>query len=102
MKDRGRINKLNSDKMDGFLMDNIIGKRVKSISCKNKFNNYKSGIVVNETKNMIYILQNDKKPPITSVSKKEINLYKIILPVGDYFINGKTLLGRPEEKVNIV
>ena len=102
MKERGRINKLNPDKMDGFLMENIIGKRVKLLSCKNKFNNYKSGIIVNETKNMIYISQNDKKPPITRVSKKEINLYKIILPVGDYFINGKTLLGRPEEKVNIV
>jgi len=96
------MHKLNSDKMDGFLMENIIGKRVKLLSCKNKFNNYKSGIVVNETKNMIYMLQNDKKPQITRVSKKEINLYKIIVPGGDYFINGKTLLGRPEEKVNIV
>ena len=102
MKERGRINKLNSDKVDGSLMENIIGKRVKLLSCKNKFNNYKSGMVVNETKNMIYMLQNDNEPRITRVSKKEINLYKIILPVGDYFINGKTLLGRPEEKVNIV
>jgi RNase P/RNase MRP subunit p29 len=102
MKERGRINKLNSGKLDGFLIENIIGKHIKILSCKNKFNNYKSGIVVNETKNMIYMLQNNKKPQITRVSKKEINLYKIILPIGDYFINGKTLLGRPEEKVSIV
>lgn len=85
---------------DDIQLENIIGKRIKVLSCQNKFNNCKSGIIVNESKNMIYLLQEEKE--IKKISKSEINLYKISLPIGDYFINGKALLGRPEEKIKIV
>lgn len=85
-------------------IENIIGKRIKVLSCQNKFNNCKNGIIVNESKNMIYLLQEEKgkEKKIKKISKSEINLYKISLPIGDYFINGKALLGRPEEKIKIV
>lgn len=82
-----------------FQLGDILGKKIQILSCSNKFNVNKTGIIVNETKNMIY-LSNDKKTlEIKRIPKKEIDLYKVILPSGDYFINGKTLLGRPEEKI---
>ena len=83
-------------------IENIIGKRIKVLSCQNKFNNCKNVIIVNESKNMIYLLQEEKGKKIKKISKSEINLYKISLPIGDYFINGKALLGRPEEKIKIL
>ncbi len=82
-----------------FQLGDTLGKKIQILSCSNKYNVNKTGIIVNETKNMIY-LSNDKKTlEIKKIPKKEIDLYKVILPSGDYFINGKTLLGRPEEKI---
>lgn len=78
-------------------LNDILGKNIQIISCSNKFNINKSGKIVNETKHMIY-LQNSTKDQIKKISKKEIDLYKVNLFGKDYFINGKTLLGRPEEK----
>ena len=83
-----------------FQVQDLLGKKIKILSCSNKFNTYKCGDVVNETKNMIYIKEKEKYSKIKKLSKKEIGLYKITLPTGDYFINGKTLLGRPEEKIS--
>jgi len=79
-------------------LNDILGKNIQIISCSNKFNVNKSGKIVNETKNMIYF-QNSTKDRIKKISKKEIELYKVNLFGRDYFINGKTLLGRPEEKI---
>jgi len=87
-------------KSKDFQVQDILGKKIKIISCSNKFNTNKSGVVVNETKNMIYIKQEEKYSKIKRISKKEIGIYKITLPTRDYFINGKTLLGRPEEKIS--
>ena len=36
---------------------------------------------------------------IKKIAKKEINLVKVSHSYGDYFINGRMLLGRPEEKI---
>ncbi len=79
-------------------LNDILGKNIQIISCSNKFNVNKSGKIVNETKNMIYF-QNSTKDRIKKISKREIELYKVNLFGRDYFINGKTLLGRPEEKI---
>lgn len=82
-----------------FQPGDILGKKIKILACSNKFNVNKTGIIVNETKNMIYLLNDKKTLEIKKISKKEIDIYKVFLPSGDYFINGKTLLGRPEEKI---
>jgi len=83
-----------------FNLIDILGKKIKILSSLNKFNNDKTGIIVNETKNMIYLLTDKNESEIKKISKKEINLFKVISSTGDYFINGKTLLGRPEEKIS--
>ena len=70
------------------------------MSSSNKFNNNKTGIIVNETKNMIYLLNGRNISRIKKIAKKEINLVKVSHSNGDYFINGRMLLGRPEEKIS--
>ncbi len=55
--------------------------------------------LVNETKNMIFLLNGKNISRIKKIAKKEINLVKVFHSKGDYFINGKILLGRPEEKI---
>lgn len=82
------------------IVDNydILGKEITIISCSNRFNVNQNGIVVNETKNMIYI-SDAKNSIIKKIAKKEINTYKINSSTGAYFINGKVLLGRPEERI---
>ena len=77
----------------------ILGKKIIIMSSSNKFNNNKSGTIVNETKNMIYLLKGKNKLRIKKIAKKEINLVKVSHSNGDYFINGRMLLGRPEEKL---
>ncbi|HEY0579899.1 MAG TPA: ribonuclease P protein subunit [Candidatus Nitrosocosmicus sp.] len=83
-----------------FQVNDILGKKIKILSASNKFNINKTGIIVNETKNMIYLLQEKSDLEIKKIPKKEIDVYKVISLSGDYFINGKTLLGRPEEKIS--
>jgi len=87
-------------KSKDFQLQDILGKKIKILSSSNKFNTNKSGVIVHETKNMIYINQEKKYMKIKKISKKEIGIYKITLSNRDYFINGKTLLGRPEEKIS--
>jgi RNase P/RNase MRP subunit p29 len=84
----------------GFQNVNILGKKIKILKSTNKFNTDKTGIVVNETKNMIYLSNNKKITDTKRIAKHEIKVYKVFLASGDYFINGKTLLGRPEEKIS--
>jgi RNase P/RNase MRP subunit p29 len=83
-----------------FQVNDILGKKIKILSGSNKFNINKTGIIVNETKNMIYLLQERSDLEVKKIPKKEIDVYKVISPSRDYFINGKTLLGRPEEKIS--
>ena len=77
----------------------ILGKKITIMSCSNKLNNNKTGTIVNETKNMIYLLNGKNISRIKKIAKKEINLVKVSHSNGDYFINGRMLLGRPEEKI---
>ncbi len=84
----------------GFQIVNILGKRIKILKSTNKFNTDKTGIIVNETKNMIYLSNEKKMTVIKKIPKHEIKVFKVVLASGDYFINGKTLLGRPEEKIS--
>jgi len=37
-------------------MNDILGKNIQILSSSNKYNNNKTGKIVNETKNMIYLL----------------------------------------------
>ena len=83
----------------GLQIMNIIGKKIKILKSTNKFNTDKTGIIVNETKNMIYLSNEKKITEIKKIPKCEIKVFKVFLAPGDYFINGKTLLGRPEEKI---
>lgn len=84
----------------GFQIVNILGKKIKILKSTNKFNTDKTGIIVNETKNMIYLSNIKKIADVKKIPKREIKVFKVILASGDYFINGKTLLGRPEEKIS--
>jgi RNase P/RNase MRP subunit p29 len=84
----------------GFQIGNILGKKIKILKSTNKFNTDKTGIIVNETKNMIYLSNKEKIADIKKIPKHEIKVLKVISGSGDYFINGKTLLGRPEEKIS--
>jgi RNase P/RNase MRP subunit p29 len=84
----------------GFKIMNILGKKIKILKSTNKFNTDKTGIIVNETKNMIYLSNEKKVAEIKKIPKCEIKVFKVFLASGDYFINGKTLLGRPEEKIS--
>jgi RNase P/RNase MRP subunit p29 len=77
----------------------ILGKKITIMSSSNKFNNNKTGTIVNETKNMIYLLNGKNISRIKKIAKNEINLVKVFHSNGDYFINGRMLLGRPEEKI---
>ena len=49
---------------------------------------------------MIYLSNKEKIADIKKIPKHEIKVFKVISGSGDYFINGKTLLGRPEEKIS--
>lgn len=86
----------------GFQIVNILGKKIKILKSTNKFNTDKTGIIVNETKNMIYLSNKKKIAEVKKIPKREIKVFKVILASGEYFINGKTLLGRPEEKISRV
>ena len=56
----------------------FLEKKLKYVSGSNKFNINKTGIIVNETKNMIYLLQEKTDLEIKKIPKKEIGVYKVI------------------------
>jgi RNase P/RNase MRP subunit p29 len=77
----------------------LLGRRITILSSSNKLNNNKTGTIVNETKNMIYLSDGKNNSKIKKIAKKEVSLVKLFHLKGDYFINGKMLIGRPEEKI---
>jgi RNase P/RNase MRP subunit p29 len=83
-----------------FRVGNILGKKIIILKSTNKFNTDKTGIIVNESKNMIYLSNKEKVADIKKIPKQDIEVLKVISGSGDYFINGKTLLGRPEDKIS--
>lgn len=83
-----------------FRVGNILGKKIIILKSTNKFNTDKTGIIVNESKNMIYLSNKEKVADIKKIPKQDIEVLKVISESGDYFINGKTLLGRPEDKIS--
>jgi RNase P/RNase MRP subunit p29 len=79
----------------------FLGKFVKINKATNTRNSNRSGIAVNETKNMIFLM-NHKSRKVMKFSKAEIRDYEIYHMGGTCILNGKRLLGRPEELVNKV
>jgi RNase P/RNase MRP subunit p29 len=77
-----------------------LGRFVNIIKSKNSKNSNRSGTIVNETKNMLYLIIKESKRVI-SIPKNEICEYEVCLSGGTYTLGGKRLLGRPEELVNI-
>jgi RNase P/RNase MRP subunit p29 len=77
-----------------------LGRFVNIIKSRNAKNSNRSGTIVNETKNMLY-LTNQQNKNIIRIPKSEICEYEICLSSGTYTLDGKRLLGRPEELVNI-
>ena len=78
-----------------------LGKFVKINKARNARNSNISGTVVNETKNMLY-LSDHKNKNVIKVPKGEICEYEICHNSGTCTLDGKRLLGRPEELVNKV
>ena len=56
--------------------NDYLGKYVKIVRSKNERNSNRSGTVVNETKNMLYLITQDNKNVIR-IPKSEICEYKI-------------------------
>jgi RNase P/RNase MRP subunit p29 len=77
-----------------------LGRFVNIIKSKNSKNSNRSGTIVNETKNMLYLIIKESKRVIR-IPKNEICEYEVCLSGGTYTLGGKRLLGRPEELVNI-
>lgn len=76
-----------------------LGKTIKIMSSSNSYNLNKCGVIVNETKNMIYLVTSQTKR-LLKISKSEIDLFQVSLPSGNYIIDGKRLIGRPEEIIS--
>jgi RNase P/RNase MRP subunit p29 len=79
----------------------FLGKFVKINKATNARNSNRSGIAVNETKNMIFLMNHESRK-VMKFSKAEIYDYVIYHANGTCILNGKRLLGRPEELVNKV
>ena len=78
-----------------------LGRFVNIIKSRNAKNSNRSGTIVNETKNMLYMINNESKSVIR-IPKNEICEYEICHSGGTYTLGGKRLLGRPEELVNVL
>ena len=78
-----------------------LGRFVNIIKSKNTRNSNRSGIIVNETKNMLYMI-NGKTKNVIRIPKNEICEYEIHHSGQTYTLDGKRLLGRPEELSNIL
>ena len=78
-----------------------LGRFVNIIKSRNTKNSNRSGTIVNETKNMLYLIDQECKSVIR-IAKSEIYEYEICHSGGKYTLDGKRLLGRPEELVNIL
>ena len=78
-----------------------LGRFVNIIKSRNTRNSNRSGIIVNETKNMLYLI-NGKTKNVIRIPKNEICEYEIRHSGRTYTLDGKRLLGRPEELSNIL
>ncbi|MDN5847295.1 MAG: ribonuclease P protein subunit [Candidatus Nitrosocosmicus sp.] len=81
--------------------NDYLGKFVNIVRSRNERNSNRSGTVVNETKNMLYLITRDSKNVIR-IPKNEICEYEIYRLQGTCHLDGKRLLGRPERLINIV
>ena len=87
---------------DEYLQSNrYFGKVISITRSRNTYNSNKTGFLVNETKNMLYLI-NQKNKSLMRIPKNEICEYKVCLAGQTYTIDGKRLLGRPEEVNNIL
>jgi ribonuclease P protein subunit POP4 len=72
-------------------------KTVEILDSTNRCINNLKGKMISETKNMIYLL--NEKNEIKKIPKNGIKIIKSSGPEGDYFISGKSLSGRPEDRI---
>ena len=77
------------------------GRIVNITKSKNAINSNRTGVIVNETKNMIFLI-NQQNKDIIRIPKNEICEYEIYLDGQTCTLDGKRLLGRPEELANIL
>lgn len=82
------------------IANKYLGKTIKILASSNEYNINKRGVIVNETKNMIYMVISQTKR-LLKISKSEIDLFKVYLLSENYVIDGKRIIGRPEEIINI-
>lgn len=78
-----------------------LGRVVNIIKSRNTRNSNRSGTIVNETKNMLYMINQNSKITIR-IPKSEVCEYEICHLGGTFTLDGKRLLGRPEELVNVL
>jgi ribonuclease P protein subunit POP4 len=81
--------------VDNLIRHELLGLEIRVNGSTNKNQNKLSGIIVNETKNTFVIYRNRKEKIL---SKNESNLI-FNLDGNLVEINGKTLIGRPEDRV---
>lgn len=79
------------------LQHELIGLKAEVKQAKNKLNEGIKGIVVNETKNMLWI--ENEKGKIKKIPKKD-TIFMFILPDGKkVLVDGNAILARPEERI---
>lgn len=78
------------------IQDEFIGLNAKVTRSSNPCYVGISGRVVNETRNTLVLLHNDKEKAIV----KEVSVFHLRLPHGTVIkIDGKLIVGRPEDRV---
>ena len=82
-------------------LDEYLGRFVNITKSRNTKNSNRSGTIVNETKNMLFLIGHQNKS-IIRIPKNEICEYVICHAGETYALDGKRLLGRPEELANIL
>lgn len=71
---------------------------IEILNSSNRFNNHKTGKIVNISKNML-ILKESKTGKIVKIAKKEISFFRLDDQHQKKVLPGKRLLGRPEEVI---
>ena len=73
----------------------LIGLNVQILQDSNPNNDLKSGKIIDESKNLFFILQGSKVRKIT----KKNAVFKFSLSDCDAVIDGKLFVGRPDERI---
>ncbi|HDD46072.1 MAG TPA: ribonuclease P protein subunit [Candidatus Aenigmarchaeota archaeon] len=82
---------------DNIVRHELIGLKVKVTSSTNKTIEGLAGLVVDETKNMLFIEKRNGK--VSMVAKKDCT-FSFILPNGErVLVSGKDIVGRPEDRI---